>query len=496
MRNKAKKILFIIICLILGSYTIFCQKTVKDQYPTVHFSEWEAMNQTKQEAMVRFQEARFGMFIHWGLYSIPGGIWDGVRIHDMRPPHVAEWIMYAAKIPRQKYALLAEQFNPIHFDADKIVSLAKKAGMKYIVVTSKHHDGFALFDSEVSQYNVIDATPFKRDIIKELSEACEKQDMTFGVYYSHNIDWYDGSDAQSALSAELNPNISNHEKTFGANTWDPSPNSFEDYLKKKSILQVKELVNKYPNIKIIWFDMPWRMNAEQSFSFYKTVYDLKPQIIINERIGNGYGDYTIIGDNTIPTEYKHLQKPWETVGTFNNSWGYNSYDNDWKSPLEVLYWLVEIVSKGGNYMLNIGPTSEGIVPAQSIDCLNAVGEWMSVNSEAVYGTKRWEINREGSTSLNFKGTTDRAKKGFSNVFTAKDFWFTAKGDTVYAISFNDDERDIQITSLNKRKHSVSEVRLLGSGKKIKWEQTDIGLSIKLPENLPASFGFVLAISLK
>ena len=268
----------------------FSQSYGEDQYPKSHFEEWENMNQSKQQTIDWFRDAKYGMFIHWGLYSIPAGIWKGEKIHDMRPPHVAEWITHAAKIPRAEYAQLAEQFNPIKFNADEIAKLAKDAGMKYIVITSKHHDGFAMFDSEVSEYDIMDASPFKRDVIKELHAACKKYGLEFGLYYSHNIDWKDGSDAQSELSAKLNPDISEHEKTFGANTWDPSPNSFEDYLQNKAYPQVKELMNQYPDMKLLWYDMPWRMNAEQSYKFYKIVYDIQPQIIICERIGNGFGD--------------------------------------------------------------------------------------------------------------------------------------------------------------------------------------------------------------
>lgn len=486
----------LILLMALGSFlagSAGAQSYDRDQFPKTHLKAWKKMNGTKEKTKEWFKDAKFGMFIHWGLYSIPAGVWKGVKIQDMRPPHVAEWIMYAAKIPRLEYAGLADQFNPDSFNADQIAQLAKEAGMKYIVITSKHHDGFALFDSKVSDFDVMDATPFKRDIIKELHDACKKYGLAFGVYYSHNIDWHDGSDAQSALSAKLNPNISEHEKTFGANTWDPSPNSFEDYLKNKAYPQVKELMHQYPDMKLLWYDMPWRMNAEQSYRFYKIVYDIQPQIIINERIGNGFGDYSIPGDNKIPEQYKHLKKPWETVGTFNNSWGYNSYDSDWKSPEEVLYWLVEIVSKGGNYMLNIGPTGQGIVPGPSVSCLKAIGEWLSVNGKAIYGTRRWETSKEGPTDLNFKSTEDRAKKGFENMVTPLDFWFTRNDSNVFAISLVKPKEKIVIKAFNRSIGKIKEVQILGQGN-VKFQQTNDALIILTPEGFAPRNGFVVSIT--
>ena len=472
----------------------FSQSYKEDQYPAIHLEEWTEMNQSKQETKEWFRDAKYGMFIHWGLYSIPGGIWKGKKIHDMRSPHVAEWIMHAAMIPRDEYDQLALQFNPVQFNADEIAQLAKDAGMKYLVITSKHHDGFALFDSKVSEWDVMDATPFKRDIIKELHTACKKVGIEFGVYYSHNIDWMDGSDAQSAIYSKQNPDASEHEKTFGANTWDPSPNSFEDYLKNKAFPQVKELMSQYPDMKLLWYDMPWRMDKEDAFKFYKIVYDMQPQILINERIGNGFGDYTIPGDNTIPIEYKHLQKPWETVGTFNNSWGYNSYDNDWKSPDEVLYWLVEIVSKGGNYMLNIGPKADGTVPIESVNNLISIGKWLAVNGEAVYGTHRWKISREGPTTLNFKSTEDRAEKGFQNSFTSEDFWFTQKNNSVYAISLVKSAGTIKIKAFNSSIGKIKAVNILGKGI-VKFEQTEKNLTITVPDGFMPENGFVLKVDL-
>ncbi|NJN28548.1 MAG: alpha-L-fucosidase [Cyclobacteriaceae bacterium] len=414
------------------------------------------------------------------------------KIHEMRPPHVAEWMMYAAEIPREEYAQLAPMFNPVEFNADEIAQLAKDAGMKYLVITSKHHDGFALFDSKVSEYDVMDATPFKRDIIKELYHACKDKGLEFGLYYSHNIDWMDGADAQSEISAQRDPDISDFERTFGANLWDPSPNSFEEYLRQKAVPQVQELLHQLPDLKLLWYDMHYRMTAEQSFEFYKTAYNLQPQVLINERIGHGYGDFTIPGDNTIPKEYEHLTKPWETVGTFNNSWGYNSYDNDWKSPVEVLYWLVEIVSKGGNYMLNIGPTSEGIVPEQSVNSLKAIGKWLSVNGEAIYGTHRWEISKEGPTKIGFQSTEDRAEKGFENVFTPQDFWFTMKDNNIYAISLVKPEAEITVRSFPSSKIQIDHVEIIGFGT-VKFSQTPDGLTVIRPVDFNADNGFVLKI---
>ena len=284
-------------------------------------NDWHKMNQTKQRALEDFLQQKFGMFIHWGLYAIPGGVWNGKTMEEMGSPSVAEWIQLVAKIPRGEYADLAVSFNPVDFDADHIVTMAKQAGMRYLVITSKHHDGFALFDSKVSDFDVIDATPFKRDIVRELYEACKRHQLEFGVYYSHNIDWADGADAQYATTKAANDRIGKDTDSFGANLWDPSPNSFTSYLTNKAIPQVKELLEQYPDIRYIWFDMPGLMTPEQSYTFYKTVYDINPNVIIAERIGNEMGDYAIPGDNRIPDADDQFDRPWEAIGTFNHSWG-------------------------------------------------------------------------------------------------------------------------------------------------------------------------------
>ena len=466
---------FIMLLLIaLWSDKVLCQSMEND---------WHKMNRSKERALQDFQQQKFGMFIHWGLYAIPGGIWNGKTMEEMGIPSVAEWIQLVAKIPRKEYADLAALFNPVDFDADHIVNMAKEAGMKYIVITSKHHDGFALFESKVSDFDIMDATPFKRDIVRELYEACKRHQLEFGVYYSHNIDWADGADAKYATTKAANDLTNNDTDSFGANLWDPSPNGFSTYLKNKAIPQVKELLEQFPGIRYIWFDMPGLMTPEQSYTFYKTVYDINPDVIIAERIGNDMGDYAIPGDNRIPTADDQFDKPWEAIGTFNHSWGYKSYDNDWKSADELLYWLIEIVSKGGNYMLNIGPDAKGNVAPTVMNSLQKLGSWMAVNNEAIYGSKPWKVQREGPTTVSITDTEQREKEGFKVQFTSEDFWFTERGNQLYAISLELPESQIALVkSLARGEVDVKQVEILGAGK-VAFRQTEEGLTIKLPKSV-------------
>ncbi len=312
------------------------------------------------ERLKWFHEAKYGLFIHFGLYAIPAGEWKGQRI-----PGIGEWIMNRAQIPVREYERLAAGFNPFHFDADEWVQLASDAGMKYIVITAKHHDGFALYDSKVSAYDIVDATPFKRDLLKELAEACAKRGMRLGFYYSQSQDWHDPNGA--------------------GNNWDFGPDEKKDYdkyLREKAEPQVRELLTGYGPVALVWFDTPRMMTPARAQRFADIVRALQPMTLIDGRLGMA-GDYATTGDNVIPPAVQY--DAWETPATINHTWGYKHYDLDWKSPGQIVFKLVDIVSKGGNYLLNIGPRADGVIPPASQETLRAAGKWLKVNGEAVYG---------------------------------------------------------------------------------------------------------------
>ena len=321
------------------------------------------------------------MFIHWGPYSYLAGEWNGQRVPVGTE---AEWIMQRFNIPVSAYRKMAREFNPTHFNADTWVELAKATGMKYLVITAKHHDGFAMYQSKVSKYNIVDWTSFKRDPVKEISEACRKDGVRFGVYYSHREDWDD-------------PN------GFG-NTWDYdlSKKDFSRYLEEKSKPQLRELLSFYGPISLVWFDRGMD-TAEHAGQFRDIVHQLQPACLINGRIGSYgqdlMGDYQNMNDNGIPTD--GLQEYWEAPQTLNTTWGYSKFDQQWKTPGDVIHRLVEIVGKGGNYLLNVGPMADGTIPAASVSTLEKVGAWMKANSESIYGTSASPLQPQpwGRTTL-------------------------------------------------------------------------------------------------
>jgi alpha-L-fucosidase len=309
-----------------------------------------------------WREARFGMFIHWGLYAIPAGMWKGEAI-----PGIGEWIMYRARIPVADYEPLAKEFNPIQFNASDWVSLAKQAGQKYLIITAKHHDGFCMYQSAATDYNIVEATPFGRDPMQELAAECQKQGLKFGFYYSQTQDW--------------------HHPDGDGNDWDyeEAKKDFGGYIENYVKPQVRELLTNYGPVAVIWFDTPKGISLEQSQSLLDLCRELQPDCLVCGRLGNTLGDYASAGDNKIPQQTYDLD--WETPATINDTWGYKSNDHNWKSTPELIQKLVDIVSKGGNYLLNVGPTAEGIIPQPSVDRLLELGDWLKINGEAVYATK-------------------------------------------------------------------------------------------------------------
>ena len=333
----------------------------------------------RDERMQWWREARLGMFIHWGVYSIPAGTYKDKQISG-----IGEWIMENGDIPVAEYEKYAKQFNPVKFNAGQWVQIAKNAGMKYIVITSKHHDGFCLWDSKVSKYDIMDTATFKRDILKELSVACKKHGIRLCFYHSI-MDWHH-PDAQAPFypsyndGSRTNPNFSRYVKT---------------YLKP----QLKELITNYGPLGVMWFDGEWIKDwtEPQGIDLYNYIRSLQPDIIINNRVGKGRksmqgmtkegyfaGDFGTPEQEIPPTGLPGVD--WETCMTMNDTWGFKSYDNNWKSKEDLLRKLVDIASKGGNFLLNVGPTSEGLIPQASVERLAAMGEWMTRNSESIYGT--------------------------------------------------------------------------------------------------------------
>lgn len=309
-----------------------------------------------------FRDARFGMFIHWGIYTIPAGEWKGKPISFF-----GEWIMSRAKIPVKEYELLAKDFNPVKFNADEWVGIAKEAGMKYIVITAKHHDGFAMYHSTASEYNIVDATPFGRDPMKELAAACEKAGLRFCFYYSHDDEW--------------------HHPDGEGNTWDypVEKKNWTRYYEEKVKPQVTELLTNYGPIYCMWFDNPSAISREQAHELADLVHGLQPNCLVNGRIGYDAGDYAIPTDNQLETD--NPDQLWEATVTMNDTYAYKKDDNNWKPASTLIRQLVRCVSQNGNYLLNVGPTAEGLIPQPSIDRLRIVGNWMKVNGESIYGSK-------------------------------------------------------------------------------------------------------------
>jgi alpha-L-fucosidase len=430
---------------------------------------------TRDQRIQWWREARFGMFIHWGLYAIPGGVWKD-KVH---PTGYSEWIMFDEKIPAKEYAKLAGKFNPVKFDAKGWAAVAKKAGMKYLVLTTKHHDGFSMFKSTLTPYNVAEATPFKRDVTRELSDACHDSGLRFGCYYSIDRDWY----------RPQGPG--NHYKQN--NVWDYPDSKREDfdrYVATFAQPQVEELLTNY-RPDLLWFDEIDMKTEAQVEDLYQSIRRLRPECVINSRIQGcrfpdkippPHCDYISTGDNEIAD--RNLGFEWENPGSMNTSYGFNRNDHNWVSAKDVVFRLVDIVSKGGNYLLNVGPTPDGLIPQPCIDCLTEVGKWMDINGEAIYGSSPWRVFHDGPPQKN-SGSPAEIR-------------FTMKGNSIYAICLGWPDKEVLVKSLGKQGISgrtITAVSMLGAKDEVKWQQTDDGLTLTVPPVQPCQHAFVYRIDL-
>ncbi|MDX6765234.1 MAG: alpha-L-fucosidase [Candidatus Methylacidiphilales bacterium] len=318
--------------------------------------------ETEEQRMRWFDEARFGLFIHWGVYAVPAGEWQGKPVGG-----IGEWIMKNGQIPVTDYRAFAKDFTAAKYEPAAWAKLARTAGMKYMVITSKHHDGFALYDSDVTDWDVM-ASGAKRDLLAPLAAAARKEGLKFGLYYSQAQDWNHPGGGKA-----------------GNKSWDPAQEGdYDQYLQKIALPQVKEIVARYQPA-ILWWDTPVNMTAERVKPFAEFMA-LHPEIINNNRLGTGFKGDTKTPEQHIPPR-GYPGERFEVCMTMNDTWGYKKNDHNWKSVRQILRNLSDIASKGGNFLLNVGPTPEGQIPPESVERLEAVGKWMAVNGEAIHGTQ-------------------------------------------------------------------------------------------------------------
>jgi alpha-L-fucosidase len=399
-----------------------------------------------------WREARFGMFIHWGVYSVPAGTYKG-KTFD----HIGEWIMLDGHIPVAEYRAFAREFNPVKYDPEAWAQLAAEAGMKYIVITSKHHDGFALFPSEVTDWDIADATPYGKDLIGPLAEAARGHGLKFGLYYSQAQDWTHPGGAKAK-----------HPRGEG---WDPAHlGDFDKYLETIAVPQAREILTRYEP-DVLWWDTPVEMTADRAKRF-TPLLALHPNIITNDRLQRP--DYP--GDFTTPEQRipdTGLDVDWETCMTMNRTWGYKSYDHDWKPVETLIRNLVDIASKGGNYLLNIGPKSDGTIPQESIDRLRAIGDWMKTNGESIYATTASPIERPNWGRITTKRNED-ATTLYLHIFD----WPT---DGRLAVAVSNDAKSCHALASPAQPLTV--------------ERSDAGLVVRLPQQAPDPICSVVALQI-
>jgi len=431
----------------------------------------EKAQKNRDERMAWWRDAKLGMFIHWGVYAIPAGTWKGKEYGG-----IGEWIMSHADIPKEEYETLPPKFNPVKFDAKQWVQIAKSAGMKYMVITSKHHDGFCMFDSKATDYDIVDATPYGKDVLKPLSIECKKAKIKFCTYYSI-LDWHHPD--QKLRDENGKHNYGNNEIKRG------KKREYIEYVKA----HLKELVNNY-GIDLLWFDGGWMSwwKPKNGKELVNYLWSISPDIIINNRAtGKAKKHIADYGtpEQRIPKEGS--DRDFETCMTMNDTWGFKKNDHKWKSTKTLIVNLVDIVSKGGNYLLNVGPTEEGLIPQPSVERLTQIGQWLKINGEAIYGTKRWKVYRENPSE-------EKSRK-FANL----EFRFTAKENVVYAACLSWPDKPVKIKSLGKEGSpniKVRAVKMLGSDEQLQWTQDMNFLTITPPQTRPCDHVYVFRIILE
>jgi len=457
MKNK---MLIILVCIFFVQ-TTFAQES----------------KEARDKRMQWWREARFGMFIHWGPYSVLGGVYHG----NQQKRGGAEWIMNRCKIPVAEYQKYAATFNPVNYNPEAIVLLAKEAGMKYIVITAKHHDGFAMFKSNASKFNIVDFTPYKKDVLDGLAKACRKYNMKLGFYYSQAQDWNNPGGAASrkvATEGWANPDSARIDAFTTANKghWDPAQTTvtMDEYMDKVAIPQVKELMSNYGDVAVLWWDTPTNMTDEYATKL-QALLKLQPNIITNDRLKrpNFPGD-TGTPEQKIPGQDELDGKDWETCMTMGSSWGYKSWESKWKTPETMIRNLCDIASKGGNYLLNIGPDALGQVPQPSVDGLKAIGSWMKTNSEAIYATHASPFG-----ILPWGRCTQKLENGNSVLYFSVFDWPT-NGKLI-------------IPGLSQQAASA---KLLASGASLTTKTIADGLEISVPEKAPDVVASVIKVTLK
>jgi alpha-L-fucosidase len=434
-----------------------------------------AQDTSRDARMKWWRDAGFGMFIHWGVYSVPAGTYKGQKVN-----RIGEWIMNRGKIPVAEYQQYARQFNPTKYNADEWVRMAKDAGMKYIVITAKHHDGFAMFKSKASNWNIVDATPYGKDVLKDLAKACKEHGIKLGFYYSQAQDWNNpGGAAARKVATEgwANPDSAKIDAYTAAHNghWDPAQETktFAQYIDDVAVPQVRELLTNYGEVAVLWWDTPTNMTDEAALKL-QALLKLQPKIITNDRLKrpNFPGD-TKTPEQKIPTQAELDGKDWETCMTMNSSWGYKSWDDKWKSTETLIRNLIDIASKGGNYLLNVGPEEDGTFPQESIDRLQQIGAWMKVNGESIHGSKPSPVLQPAWGRVTSKET---------------------KGKTILYFHVFEWPKDGKLTVENLPNNLMS-AQILGGGD-VKVKSDNGGIVIKLPDTAPNKIATVIKVEFK